>query len=99
MPKQIAVPANKSGKPFGGFFFTGNGRGFPARVAGASNAQRTFCEVYGYAQEMGDVYTAELVACTREQFLQAAKDHQHADPTKTYCDKLKKWDVEQGTWL
>ena len=100
----VKVPANKSGLPFGSFILTG--AGFPARVAGASNAQRTFAEVYGLYQEMGDVYTNAnpepfgdngCKIITKEAFVLACNRRGH-DPTKANCSKLTQWDAEQGTW-
>ena len=89
-------PANKNGLPFGAFVRYGS---FAARVAGASNGQRTFCDVWGVAHEMGDVYTSGLVLCDKATFVSLAWANGHDGPyDETYAAKLKAWDAENGVW-
>lgn len=86
------IPANKNGLPFGEFIHTG---AFPARVAGRSNAQLTFAEVYGFAQEMGDVYTKQCRVISEADFREMVKQ-QGLNPDKIYCSALQKWQAEQN---
>lgn len=66
-------PANKNGFKFGEYVLAND---FPARIAGRSNAQISYCEVFGFAHEVGDVYNKNIKVITKEEFYDLLKETQ-----------------------
>lgn len=84
-------PANKNGLPFGAYVLTG--LGYPARVAGRSDALRTFVEAWGEGHEVGDERTGTLMPISRDDF-EFMCFSMGLDPGEVQTPRLGRWDKD-----
>ena len=96
---KLTIPKNRNGIPFGAYVITRNPEGglWCARVWGASSyggTGTTMCEVYGFAQESGSVWTRDLRIVTKQEWCDVMRQNGY-DPvnTKSYIEKLRQWDT------
>lgn len=93
MSPRAKYPGNKGGLPFGAYVLTS--LGYPARVAGHSEALRTFVEAWGDGHEVGSEATASLTLISREDFEARCRSFGH-DPADIQDRRLAAWERDRG---
>lgn len=92
MPSRPRYPANRNGLPFGEYVVTS--LGYPGRVAGRSDALRTFVEAWGDSHESGYESTATLEVISRDEFFEMCIYFEQ-DPGNIHDPRLRRWQMEQ----
>lgn len=80
----MTITGVKKGLAVGDFVHTG---AFPAIIISDVRTYAPCCEVFGFEQECGSAYAAEMIRLTKGQFLEMCERQGYKQPFEVYSQK------------